>query len=170
MSTFKDEEKYKYNNGFGSYQETEAIKGALPVYRNSPQNPPYGLYAEKLSGTAFTAPRHTNYQSWLYRILPACAHTPHKIRDEALAPYIQASKTYQIPNQLRWSPFDIDNDVDFVHGLKMISQAGDPAMKNGLGIYIYTAGKSMGKEGFYSADGDFLIVPQQGTFYIYIFI
>jgi hypothetical protein len=32
---------------------------------------PAGLYAEQLSGTAFTVPREHNQRSWLYRIQPS---------------------------------------------------------------------------------------------------
>jgi homogentisate 1,2-dioxygenase len=137
--------------------------GALPAYRNSPQKPPFGLYAEKLSGTAFTAPRHENKQSWLYRILPSCAHQNFVPLSISEAPHLWTSKFHQIPNQLRWDPFDEDPSKDFIHGLNMVGGAGEPATKMGLGIYIYACGKSMGKQAFYNADGDFLIVPERGT-------
>lgn len=65
-----------YQTGFANEFATEALPGALPVGHNSPQRAPYGLYAEQLSGTAFTAPRHTNRRSWLYRIRPAAMHLP----------------------------------------------------------------------------------------------
>ena len=57
----------QYLTGFGGHFETEAVPGALPKGRNSPQRPAFGLYAEQLSGTAFTAPRHENRRSWLRR-------------------------------------------------------------------------------------------------------
>jgi homogentisate 1,2-dioxygenase len=44
--------------------------------------------------------------------------------------------------------------------------AGDPALKNGIGIHTYAFNQNMGKTVFYSADGDFLIVPQHGTLFI----
>lgn len=140
---------------------TEAIAGALPLGKNSPQKPPYGLYAEKLSGTAFTAPRHSNQQSWLYRILPSVAHSAYE-RADSEPNYLSGETLEPIPNQLRWNPFDIDEGVDWVRGLRLISGAGSPALKTGLGILMYQAGVSMGNEAFYSADGDFLIVPQAG--------
>src|SRR5258708_5991930 len=65
-----------YFPGFGNHVSTEAVPGALPVGRNSPQRPAYGLYAEQLSGTAFTAPRHENRRSWLYRLRPTAEHPP----------------------------------------------------------------------------------------------
>ena len=62
-----------YMTGFGNHFATEAVPGALPLGRNSPQRPAFGLYAEQLSGTAFTAPRHENRRSWLYRLRPSAA-------------------------------------------------------------------------------------------------
>ena len=62
---------FGYLSGFGNTHSTQAEIGALPIGRNSPQQPPLGLYAEQLSGTAFTAPRAENKRSWLYRILPS---------------------------------------------------------------------------------------------------
>ncbi|KAH8161319.1 hypothetical protein CIB48_g6940 [Xylaria polymorpha] len=167
VTTFELPERHKYQNGFGSYFETEAVAGALPIGQNSPQKPPYGLYAEKLSGTAFTAPRHENQQSWLYRILPSCAHPPFaSVADgpfKSDKPSDPARLEY-IPNQLRWDPFDHDNETDFVSGIRLVAGAGDPTLKQGIGIYIYAAGKSMDdRSAFYSADGDLLIVAQEGT-------
>ncbi|KAK5215650.1 hypothetical protein LTR72_011303 [Exophiala xenobiotica] len=166
ITQFKDGERYHYVNGFGSYHETEAVKGALPIGANSPQKPPYGLYAEKLSGTAFTAPRHENLQTWLYRILPSAAHgdfEPYHVDHSNLPTGGDKEKVHQIPNQLRWDPFDINEDVDWVHSLRLLGGAGEPSMKTGLGIYIFAAGKSMEPQSaFYSADGDLLIVLQHG--------
>ncbi|KAH7021491.1 homogentisate 1,2-dioxygenase [Microdochium trichocladiopsis] len=160
VTNFSFAEKYEYISGFNSFHESEAIKGALPVGANSPQKPPYGLYAEKLSGTAFTAPRHENQQAWLYRILPSAAHSQFVPIDD----HTLSRKLKQIPNQLRWDPFDIDTSVDWVHGLKKLSGAGDPAMKTGLGIYMYAAGCSMeARTAMYSSDGEMLIVAQHGV-------
>ena len=102
----------------------------------------------------------------MYRILPSCAHPPyheaqHQVRENVMGP----SKLRYIPNQLRWDPFDHDHskNVDFVTGMRLVSGAGDPSLKQGLGIYVYSAGRSMGdREVYYSADGDLLIVPQEG--------
>lgn len=145
---------------------SEAIEGALPIGQNSPQKAPYGLYAEKLSGTAFTAPRHENKQTWVYRIIPAASHENFKAEDAESYHTTMTTETHKlhhIPNQLRWNPFDFDPTVDWVHGLHLVAGAGDPTLKHGLGILLYAAGKDMGKEAFYSADGDFLIVPQHGV-------
>src|SRR5450755_4066996 len=104
------------------FPRSEAIEGALPIGANSPQKPPYGLYAEKLSGTAFTAPRHENQQSWLYRVLPAAAHSTFNPRESSsYNTNPEGNKLHQIPNQLRWDPFDLDETVDWVHGLKLVA-------------------------------------------------
>ncbi|KAI5866063.1 Homogentisate 1,2-dioxygenase [Durotheca rogersii] len=167
VTPFEFGERYRYQNGFGSYLETEAASGALPVGRNSPQKPPHGLYAEKFSGTAFTAPRHENKQTWLYRILPSCAHPPFsRATDELLGsqPLTNPSKLEYIPNQLRWDPFDHDDQADFISGLRLVAGSGDPTLKQGVGMYIFAAGKSMDeRSAFYSADGDLLIVAQDGV-------
>ncbi|KAJ9142343.1 Homogentisate-dioxygenase [Pleurostoma richardsiae] len=170
VTNFDFKEKYRYQNGLNSYFETEAVPGALPIGQNSPQKPAYGLYAEKLSGTSFTASRHENKQTWLYRILPSCAHPPFApVPTIAFSPgdkqqQQSAHKLHYIPNQTRWDPFDHDTAADFVSGMHLVAGAGDPALKQGLGIYIFAAGRSMGeRSAFYSADGDLLIVPQEGV-------
>ncbi|CAI4215470.1 unnamed protein product [Parascedosporium putredinis] len=163
---FSFAEKYRYQTGFDSYLESEAAPGSLPIGANSPQKPPHGLYAEKLSGTAFTAPRHENKQTWLYRILPSCSHPPFEAANVNAEAVSDFSKLKFIPNQLRWDPFDHNEskDLDFVAGLRLVAGAGDPALKQGLGMYIYAAGKSMDEHtAFYSADGDLLIVAQEGV-------
>ncbi|RCI13077.1 hypothetical protein L249_1115 [Ophiocordyceps polyrhachis-furcata BCC 54312] len=160
---FSTPEKYEYRNGFGSLHESEAVKDALPVGANSPQQAPHGLYAEKLSGTAFTAPRHENLQTWAYRILPSASHLNFEPLGKPFSSQPKESLTY-VPNQLRWDPFDIDKGVDWVRGLRLVAGAGDPTMKSGLGIYVYTAGKDMApKTAMYSSDGEMLIVTQTGV-------
>lgn len=162
MSEF---ENLKYISGFGSYVSTEALEGALPVAQNSPQVCPYGLYAEQLSGTAFTAPRHKNLRSWMYRIRPTALH--EKIRPESKQHISEEfDKLVVDPNQLRWSPLALPSSseqVDFVDGLKLMCGAGDPAIKDGMSIYLYSANCSMTDKAFFNSDGDFLIVPQTGT-------
>ncbi|QGA16428.1 hypothetical protein EYB26_004095 [Talaromyces marneffei] len=123
VTAFTSPDRYTYQNGFQSYHETEAVKGALPVGANSPQKPPYGLYAEKLSGTAFTAPRCENLQTWLYRVILAAAHSnfvPRQLDFAEDGP----TKYHQIPNRLRWDPFDIDESVDWPSSLRLVAGAG----------------------------------------------
>ena len=153
----------RYQSGFGSEFASEALDGALPVGRNSPQRAPYGLYAEQLSGTAFTAPRHLNRRSWLYRIRPAVLHGafgewPHP--SLASAPF-GAPETS--PNQLRWDPFPMpDAPTDFIDGLTTIAGNGNAAAQFGIAIHVYACNRSMRDRYFYDADGELLLVPQQG--------
>ena len=151
-----------YQSGFGNEFATEALAGALPEGRNSPQRCPFGLYAEQLSGTAFTAPRGTNRRSWLYRIRPSAQHEPFKRIDEGRL----TSDFNQVetpPNQLRWNPLPIPSEpTDFVQGLVTMAGNGDPHAQTGAGVHMYTANRSMTQRCFYNADGELLIVPQQG--------
>ncbi|CAK7235794.1 hypothetical protein SEUCBS140593_009401 [Sporothrix eucalyptigena] len=167
VTKFSTPEKHMYLNGFQSYHESEAVPNTLPVGANSPQRPAHGLFAEKLSGTSFIAPRCENLQTWLYRILPSAAHLPfEKINEDGdvQANLGDLAKVNQLPRQLRWDPFDLDDSADWVRSLKLLGGVGNPAMKSGLGIFIFAAGTSMpDKLAFYSADGDFLIVLQHGV-------
>jgi homogentisate 1,2-dioxygenase len=151
-----------YLSGFGNEFATEALPGALPQGRNSPQRCPYGLYAEQLSGTAFTAPRADNRRSWLYRIRPAAMHEPFRM----LAPGRITSDFDELPptpNQLRWSPLPAAAPgTDFVDGIATMAGNGSPAGQSGCGVHLYVASKSMERRAFYDADGELLIVPQQG--------
>jgi homogentisate 1,2-dioxygenase len=152
-----------YQSGFGNQFATEALPGALPVGRNSPQRPPYGLYTEQFSGTAFTAPRHANRRSWLYRIRPAAVHGSFAPLgagrlsarfDEVACP----------PNPLRWNPPPLPRaPTDFLDGLATLGGNGSPDSHGGCAIHWYVANRSMAERFFYDADGELLIVPQQGA-------
>jgi homogentisate 1,2-dioxygenase len=152
-----------YQSGFGNEFASEALPGALPRGRNSPQRCPYSLYAEQLSGTAFTAPRHANRRTWLYRIRPSVAHGPfHSLQRDAFAGQIPEAPL--APNQLRWDPLPLPTAAtDFVDGLLPVAGNGAPEMQSGCGIYLYAANRSMRDRYFYSADGELLIVPQLGA-------
>jgi homogentisate 1,2-dioxygenase len=150
-----------YQTGFGNEFATEALPGALPEGRNSPQQVAYGLYAEQLSGTAFTAPRGHNRRSWLYRIRPAALHRPFKRIDNGSID-TQFGAVETPPNQLRWNPLSIPTKpTDFVAGWVTFAGNGDPGAQSGCAIHLYAANRSM-ERFFYSADGELLIVPQQG--------
>lgn len=158
-------EELQYMSGFGNEFSSEALPGALPVGQNNPRVCPYGLYCEQLSGTAFTAPRWENQRSWLYRIKPSVTHQPfHPLNfpvNSIASDFVGAVVT---PNQLRWRPFHIPTDpVDFVRGLFTICGSGSAASKRGYAIHVYTASASMEDCCLGNADGDFLVVPQQGT-------
>jgi homogentisate 1,2-dioxygenase len=149
-------------SGFGNEFATEALAGALPGGRNSPQRCPFGLYAEQFSGTAFTAPRQANRRSWLYRIRPAVTHQPFERFKHALLDEGSAEMT--TPNQLRWDPPPIPiSPTDFIDGLLPIAGNGSPESHSGCGIYLFAANRPMQRRFFYDADGELLIVPQQGT-------
>jgi homogentisate 1,2-dioxygenase len=153
-------EQLTYQSGFGNECATEALPGALPVGQNSPQRAPYGLYAEQISGTAFTAPRGANRRSWCYRIRPAVLHDPFaRIDNGRLASRFDEPAP---PSQMRWSPLPIpEQDTDFVAGLVTMAGTGDPAAQSGCAIHVYAANRPM-RRFFYDADGELLIVPQQG--------
>ena len=151
-----------YQNGFANEFGTEALEGALPRGRNSPQRCAYGLYAEQFSGTAFTAPRHSNRRSWLYRIRPAAMHGEFRRIDDG---YLTSrfDVVDPSPNQLRWSPLPIPAEpTDFIEGLRTAAGNGSPEQQSGCGIHWYVANRSMTDRYFYSADGELLIVPQLG--------
>ena len=152
-----------YQPGFGNQFVTEAVAGALPVGRNSPQRPPFGLYAEQLSGTSFTTARAENRRTWTYRIQPSVVHRPYARIDNGLirsAPFNEAEAT---PTQLRWSPFPIPRTpTDFVEGIVTLGGNGDTATQVGMAVHVYAANTSMTDRVFYDADGEMLIVPQLG--------
>ena len=151
-----------YQSGFANELATEALPGALPIGQNSPQRCAYGLYAEQLSGTAFTAPRAANRRSWLYRIQPAAKHEPfQRIENRHLTN--RFGEADPSPNQLRWDPLPMPSEpTDFVDGLVTMAGNGDVATQSGCGIHLYAANRSMADRFFYNADGELLIVPQQG--------
>ncbi|HJS88474.1 MAG TPA: homogentisate 1,2-dioxygenase [Steroidobacteraceae bacterium] len=153
----------RYSSGFGNHFATEAMPGALPEGRNSPQQCAYGLYAEQFSGTAFTAPRHANRRSWLYRIRPAAmlrdAFRP--LPHQGLAGEFEGLSAS--PNPLRWSPPPLPSQpTDFIDGLLTLGGTGSPQAHTGCAIHWYLANRSMHERFFYDADGELLIVPQLG--------
>jgi homogentisate 1,2-dioxygenase len=155
----------EFQTGFGNHFATEAVPGALPVGRNSPQKAPFGLYAEQLSGTAFTAPRSENKRSWLYRLRPTASHPPYKPYQGG--PLLRSGPFDELPptpNRLRWDPLPWpDREVDFVDGLVTYGGNGDVATGSGIGIHLYAANRSMAGRAFQNADGELLVVPQQGA-------
>jgi homogentisate 1,2-dioxygenase len=154
----------RYQSGFGSELATEALPGALPQGQNSPQKVAYGLYAEQFSGTAFTVPRHANRRSWLYRLRPAVAHGGFRLLDARLLKSAPFEEVATPPTQLRWDPLPLPTaPTDFVEGLATMAGNGDSAMQAGIGVHIYTCNRSMHGRYFYDADGELLLVPQQGA-------
>jgi len=154
----------RYQPGFGNEFVSEAVPGALPAGRNSPQRAPLGLYAEQLSGTAFTQPRAVNRRTWVYRIMPSAAHPPFaRIGNGALrsAPFDEVEPD---PNRLRWDPLPLPGgDVDFVGGLYTVGGNGDVRTRSGMAVHLYAATASMTDRYFVDSDGELLVVPQLGT-------
>ena len=156
-----------YQSGFANEFATEALPGALPQGRNSPQRAAYGLYAEQLSGTAFTAPRSHNRRSWLYRIRPAAVHQPFT----ALPSHRLVANFHDVPptppNPLRWDPLPMPAEpTDFIDGWVTMAGNGSAEAMSGCAIHLYAANRSMQDRFFYSADGELLIVPQEGHLHI----
>jgi homogentisate 1,2-dioxygenase len=155
----------EYMSGFGNGFETEALPGALPQGRNSPQRCAYGLYAEQLSGSPFTAPRASNQRSWLYRIQPSVKHLGAYRRIDArlwrTAPCMEADLPVA---PLRWSPVPLPaTPQTLIEGMHTITTAGDANARSGMAAHIYLATASMDDAYFHNADGEMLFVPQQGA-------
>ena len=144
--------------GFGNHFATEAVPGALPIGRNSPQRPAFGLYAEQLSGTAFTMARAENRRSWLYRLRPSAMHRPY-VPARAVVEFTLPAG----PNRLRWDPPAFpEAPTRFPESLQSLLGNGDPATLSGVTFFTYAATASMTNQAFWSADGEMLIIPQQG--------
>ena len=153
----------EYNSGFHNHFATEALPGVLPATQNSPQHCTHGLYAEQLSGSAFTCPRATNRRSWLYRLTPSVqqgCYSPSNTSDSLCADFPVVD-----PSPRRWSPLQLPaaGGVDFVDGLVTVCGAGEPSVKEGVAIHIYAFNAPMTDRAFCNADGELLAVPQLGA-------
>ncbi|MBI3526260.1 MAG: homogentisate 1,2-dioxygenase [Betaproteobacteria bacterium] len=156
-------EKLLYLSGFGNELATEAVAGALPEGRNSPQRAPFGLYPELISGTAFTAPRHENRRTWLYRRQPSVVSGQYQ-------PYVQENwrtgadrSILYPPEPMRWRPMQFnDASDDFVDGVRTLAANGEAETQIGVAAHVYLASRSMERRAFVNADGEMLFVPQQG--------
>ena len=151
-----------YLSGFNNHHQTEALPGALPLNQNSPQQVPFGLYAEQLSGSAFTRPRNHNLYSWLYRIQPSVVHGEFKPYLSEATFYSSEIVTPQPPNQLRWSALPAPTKPrDFIDGLIHIATTGNLNQPNAA-LYIYQISQQLAHRYYYDADGDLVFVLQQG--------
>ena len=160
----------EYISGFNNHCATESVPDTLPVGQNSPQNVAHGLFAEQLSGTAFTCPRATNRRSWLYRLSPSVRqgnYTPSasSAPDDGDAAF---TSTFPVadPNPRRWSPLPLVPDgalVDWIDGMQTMCGAGEPSVKEGVAIHMYTCNTPMRDRAFCNADGELLLVPQLGA-------
>jgi homogentisate 1,2-dioxygenase len=161
--------KLTYQSGFGNEFATEAIVGALPQGRNSPQQAPLGLYAELISGTAFTAPRADNRRTWLYRRQPSVVVGKYQAYKQALWITGAAQGIKTPPEPMRWQPVPIpprSTPTDFVDGMRTVVANGDADSQHGVATHIYVANKSMNTRAMVNSDGEMLIVPQQGELII----
>lgn len=158
----------QYLSGFGNEHVSEAVAGAVPVGQNSPQRAPLGLYAEQLSGTAFTQPRAVNRRSWLYRIRPSAAHPAFRRIDDggiASAPFSDGAPD---PNRLRWDPMPWPAaPTDFVDGMFTVGGNGDVTSRHGVAVHWYAATAPMTDRYFVDADGELLLVPQDGALVVH---
>ncbi len=158
------EDGLQYQSGFGNQFASEATPGALPVGRNSPQQAPMGLFAELLSGTAFTAPRGHNLRTWMYRRRPGAMHEAFvRINDGGwrTGPFTEVDTP---ANKLRWDPWPMPAaGSDFIEGMVTVAGNGDANAQTGVAAHIYRANRSMNGHYFVNADGELLVVPQSGT-------
>ena len=150
-----------YLTGFGNQHSSEAVPGALPIGRNSPQKAPHGLYAELLSGSAFTAPRADNHRTWMYRRRPSVVVGGYEPLAHALWKSGAAEGESAPPDPLRWGPTPLSGDGDFVDGLRSHAVNGEVGIQ-GMGALAYVATRSMGRRALVNADAEMLLVPQQG--------
>ncbi|MFF3487044.1 homogentisate 1,2-dioxygenase [Streptomyces sp. NPDC002701] len=158
----KTAEALTYLSGFGNEHSSEAVPGALPLGRNSPQRVPLGLYAEQLSGSAFTEPRAHNRRSWLYRIRPSAAHPAFTRTGNGTLRTAPFTETVPDPNRLRWNPLpEPAPGTDFLAGLWTLGGNGDATQRTGMAVHLYHANSSM-RRVFSDADGELLIVPERG--------
>jgi homogentisate 1,2-dioxygenase len=157
------QDKLSYQSGFGNHFASEARSGTLPAGQNSPQRVAHGLYAEQLSGSSFTSPRHENQRSWLYRIRPSVLHSPFKLIDRGLFLGKPEGETPVSPEQWRWDPLPFPEVAkDFVEGLVTVASNGNASSWRGCAAHLYAINKSMKDKFFYDADGDLLFVPESG--------
>jgi homogentisate 1,2-dioxygenase len=156
--------EYTYQAGFGNEFASEAVPGALPAGRNSPQRAPLGLFAEQLSGTAFTQPRAVNRRTWVYRIMPSAAHPKFTRLGHATLRGTPFDEIEPDPNRLRWDPLPMPaTGTDFIDGLYTVAGNGDIRTRGGMAVHLYAANRSMTDRYFVDADGELLFVPEQGT-------
>ena len=152
--------------GFGNHFESEAVPGALPVGRNSPQQPPLGLYAELLSGAAFTAPRADNRRTWMYRRQPSVVAGAYEPYEQPHWKSGAASGEHVPPDPLRWHPVEVPAaPADFVDGIRTVAVNGDPDAHVGIAAHLVLCNRSM-QRALVNADGEMLLVPQQGALVI----
>jgi homogentisate 1,2-dioxygenase len=156
----------EYQSGFGNQFATEAVPGALPVGRNSPQKAPLGLYAELISGSAFTAPRADNRRTWMYRARPSVVVGGYTALALPLWKTGAAGGVEVAPEPLRWhhTPWPEGEALDFIDGLRSMVLNGDADAQTGVAVHLVLANRSMRRRAMTNSDGEMLLVPQSGRF------
>ncbi len=156
--------KIQYQSGFANHFESEALAGALPKNQTSPQKSDLGLYAEQLSGTSFTMPRHQNLRTWFYRIRPSVLHSPYRLIPMGSWRSGPFSEMPVPPSQMRWDPLSAPTkQVDFIDGTTTLAGNGDVESHKGCAVHLYSFNQSMGNRYFCNTDGDMLFLPEKGT-------
>lgn len=157
-----------YLSGFHQFLSSEAIAGTLPKRQFSPQHCPHGLYAEQISGSAFTAPRHEHKKTWVYRILPSVKHSPNFKAYQHSNSHFQAQAALAPPTAMRWNPLPTASSAtDFVDSWYSMAMQGSPLSHQGGAIHHYSITASMTERFFYNADGELLFIPWQGELLIH---
>jgi homogentisate 1,2-dioxygenase len=115
----------------------------------------------------------------MYKILPSITQPalepvdPKSSRatnlNRLVSDYKDKTKSVVVAKQLRWKCIpepDAKKNITFLDGLFSYCGAGSPEEREGLSIFGYTFNSCMGNDFFYSADGDFLFVPQTGPLHL----
>ncbi|EEA21676.1 hypothetical protein TMatcc_008906 [Talaromyces marneffei ATCC 18224] len=167
----RDNDPYEYQAGWGNRFQSEVIPGTLPAGQNNPQEVRFGLYTEGITYSAFAAPRHANFSTYMYRVRPAAAHNGYKTNIETKA-HIENCflsinpKVETLSEQAEWAPFPLPAEtetIDFVDGLHTLGGSGDPNLREGIALYVFMINASMDHRAFCNLDGDFLLVAQHGN-------
>jgi homogentisate 1,2-dioxygenase len=160
------DDEFRYASGFGNEFTSEAVAGALPSGRNSPQRAPLGLYAEQLSGTAFTQPRAVNRRTWVYRIMPSAAHPAFRRIGNGTLRGTPFDEIEPDPNRMRWDPLPLPLEgdaTDWIDGLYTVAGNGDIKTRDGMAVHVYAANRDMTGRYFVDSDGELLFVPELGA-------
>ncbi|KUJ09445.1 homogentisate 1,2-dioxygenase [Mollisia scopiformis] len=166
----RENDPYEYLQGWGNRHQSEVIPGTLPAGQNNPQEVRFGLYTEGITYSAFAAPRHANMSTYMYRVRPAAAHNgyvPLTTTSDIENCFLSLNpKIDTLPEQAEWTPFPIppaSQPTDFADGLHTLCGSGDPNIREGIALYIYTINSSMPGKAFCNNDGDFLLCAQLGS-------
>ncbi len=150
-------------HGFGGHHQGEVLPGAVPTDQNVPRHSPYGLYPEQINGTGFVAKRHENLRTWVYRVRPSAQHDPYvEVEHPTLTAELEDGPLINLD---AWSMPAVERAEghDFVDGLVTLGGAGHPDLRRGYAVHLYTATRDMRDRAFTSADGDLLLLPEQGA-------